>query len=47
VLDSVRLAFVWMNQLEINLRETSRLVKEGCNGMERQNMVIKMSKIVY
>jgi hypothetical protein len=42
----VRIVFVWMNQQERNLRNISRLVKERCNVVERQNMFVKLSKSV-
>ena len=39
---SIRTVFVWMNQQERNLRIISRLVKERCNVVERQNMFEKL-----
>jgi len=43
---SIRTVFVWMNQQERNLRYISRLVKERCSVVERQNMFVKLSKSV-
>jgi hypothetical protein len=43
---SIRIVFVWMNQQERKLRNISRLVKEGCKVVERQNMFVKLSKSV-
>jgi hypothetical protein len=36
------LTFLWKKQRECNLSKISKLEKEKCNYMERQNMDIKM-----
>jgi hypothetical protein len=40
-LHNIGLAFVWRKQQECSLRELLRLVKDGCNGIERQNILAK------
>jgi hypothetical protein len=40
---SIRIDFVWTNQQEKNLRNMSRLVKERCNVVERQNLFVKFN----
>jgi DNA-binding transcriptional regulator of glucitol operon len=38
-LSNMGLAFVWIEQQECYLREIAKVVQDGCNDIERQNIL--------
>lgn len=41
---SIELAFVWKKQQECKLKEITNMVKQRCNNIERQNILVDMSE---
>lgn len=41
---SIELAFVWKKQQECKLKEITNMVKQRCNNIERQNILVEMSE---
>ena len=41
---NIGLAFVWTKQQECNLREITKMMKDRCNDIERQNILAKLSE---
>jgi hypothetical protein len=40
----IELAFVWKKQQECKSKEITNMVKERCNNIERQNILLEMSQ---
>jgi len=41
---SIELAFVWKKQQECKLKKITNMMKQRCNNIERQNILVEMSE---
>jgi len=41
---SIELAFVWKKQQECKLKKITNMMKQRCNNIERQNILVDMSE---